>query len=351
MKDIGLGYLRVKEERQQNMGGRGPSVSVTAPARLHMGFMDMNGELGRRFGSLGLCLSQPCTRLTIRDTSDGKSAARGPSSKRALACARTFLKSFNVGRDVQIELEEAIPEHVGLGSGTQLSLAVGVAIARLFEVNVCLSEIANRVERGTRSGLGIGAFDLGGFLVDGGRGADTLVPPVISHIAFPEAWRVLLIFDRERRGIDGLEEHIAFEQLPKMAPSKVSHICRLVLLQVLPALVEADYCGFGYAITEIQEMIGDHFAVWQGGRFSSPLARDVIARLKAQGVLGVGQSSWGPTGFAVFDHETRAYQVLRDLRARCNPDSPLSFMVCKARNKGADITVHGCPLSSSATST
>ncbi|MCI0399971.1 MAG: GHMP kinase [Gammaproteobacteria bacterium] len=338
----------MKEEQQPLEGG--PSVNVTAPARLHMGFMDMSGDLGRRFGSLGLCLSQICTRLTVREAKHGESAVCGPSSDRTLACVKALLKSLNLERQVRIEVEEAIPEHIGLGSGTQLSLAVGVAITRLFQLDIRLMEIANQVERGGRSGLGIGAFEFGGFLVDGGRGDDTLVPPVISHIAFPESWRVLLIFDHVRQGKHGRDERLAFSQLPKMASSQVSHICRLVLLQVLPALAEADYDGFGDAITEIQEIIGDHFAVLQGGRFSSLLVADVIARLKAQGIKGVGQSSWGPTGFAVLDNETRAYQLLRDLRARSDIDDTLSFMVCKARNRGADITVRGSRLPNSATS-
>jgi beta-ribofuranosylaminobenzene 5'-phosphate synthase len=45
------------------------SVMVTAAARLHLGFLDMNGGLGRRFGSLGLAIDRPSTRLTLRRAS------------------------------------------------------------------------------------------------------------------------------------------------------------------------------------------------------------------------------------------------------------------------------------------
>ena len=41
-------------------------VQVTAAARLHLGFLDMNGGLGRRFGELGLSISGPRTKLTLR---------------------------------------------------------------------------------------------------------------------------------------------------------------------------------------------------------------------------------------------------------------------------------------------
>ncbi|MDP3904770.1 MAG: GHMP kinase, partial [Methylococcaceae bacterium] len=38
-------------------------VSVTAPASLHMGFIDLSGSLGRHFGSIGVALNEINTRL------------------------------------------------------------------------------------------------------------------------------------------------------------------------------------------------------------------------------------------------------------------------------------------------
>ncbi|TJV01967.1 MAG: GHMP kinase, partial [Mesorhizobium sp.] len=37
------------------------SVTIQVPARLHLGFLDLNGDTGRRFGSVGLPLSEPET--------------------------------------------------------------------------------------------------------------------------------------------------------------------------------------------------------------------------------------------------------------------------------------------------
>ncbi|TAL78081.1 MAG: GHMP kinase, partial [Beijerinckiaceae bacterium] len=42
------------------------SVRVETSARLHLGFLDLNGGAGRKFGSLGLALDGPVTELTIR---------------------------------------------------------------------------------------------------------------------------------------------------------------------------------------------------------------------------------------------------------------------------------------------
>ena len=100
-------------------------------------------------------------------------------------------------------IHEEIPEHAGLGSGTQLSLAIGMAISRLYGSQKSIREVAALMKRGARSGIGVGGFSKGGFLVDGGRGESTEVPPIVSHSYFPEEWRVLLVFDKNVEGING----------------------------------------------------------------------------------------------------------------------------------------------------
>ncbi|MGH6945016.1 MAG: beta-ribofuranosylaminobenzene 5'-phosphate synthase family protein, partial [Geminicoccaceae bacterium] len=49
------------------------AVTVCAPARLHLGFLDLHGGLGRRFGSIGLTLEDIATRL--RATPAGETQA------------------------------------------------------------------------------------------------------------------------------------------------------------------------------------------------------------------------------------------------------------------------------------
>ena len=56
------------------------SVTVTVPARLHLGFLDLNGGLGRRFGSIGVAISGPRTSITIRAAS--RMQVTGPERER-----------------------------------------------------------------------------------------------------------------------------------------------------------------------------------------------------------------------------------------------------------------------------
>lgn len=313
-------------------------VTVMTTARLHMGFLDMHGGLGRRFGSIGLALEQPATFLTARRADDF--VAVGPGAPRAVASARLFAERVDGFKGVHLSVDETIPEHAGLGSGTQMALAVGTAISKLYQLPLRLGEIAALTERGARSGIGIGAFAQGGLIVDGGRGPDTVVPPVISRMHFPEAWRVLLVFDHGGLGVHGTQEIEAFRNLPEFPASLAAELCRRVMMQALPAVAEQNLAAFGEAIHEIQCRVGDHFAMAQGGgRYTSPAVTQVLEWLRSEGVGCVGQSSWGPTGFAVLENESVARQMLETLQLRYLGHPGLSFSVTRARNHGSEVHV------------
>jgi len=308
-------------------------VSVVTSARLHMGFFDLNGGLGRSFGSIGVSLDRPLTELSAW-YGDGFSAV-GPSAKRAVKVAEKQATALKLQGGMHMRLAQAIPEHAGLGSGTQMSLAVGLAMNKLYHLGLVMEDVALLTERGARSGIGLGTFAAGGVVIDGGRGAQTLIPPVIARADFPEAWRILLIFDHAESGVHGAEEIEAFRSLPEFPADSAAMLCRRVLMQALPALAEHDLETFGAAIRELQERTGDYFAPAQSGRYASPLVTKVLQWLNDHGVACFGQSSWGPTGFAIFANEPEAKDFQQKLEAQFSHQATLEFMLCKGRNEGA----------------
>ena len=310
-------------------------VSVTAPARLHLGFLDMNGSRGRRFGSVGLTLEGPCVELSIQRAPSF--AITGTQSGRAKNFADALRGRFNLPDDCRLAISRTVPEHVGLGSGTQLGIAVGVALARLYRLDLSVREIALVVQRGQRSGIGAGAFEFGGFLIDGGKGASEDPPPIVSRVEFPADWRVLLVLERAACGLHGERETAAFQTLPAFPETLASHLCRLMLMQALPAMAECDIESFGSAIGELQRITGDYFSPAQGGRFSSPAVAEALAWIESQGIAGIGQSSWGPTGFAIVAGEQRAAELERAAQSRWGQGGTLQFMVCAGRNHGGDV--------------
>ncbi len=317
----------------------GLRVSVRAPARLHMGFVDLHGGLGRRYGGLGLALDRLFTRIRLEPASDV--TAEGPDAVRAARYATEAAKRFGLPGGFRITVEEVIPPHAGLGSGTQLALAVGAGMAKLSGLGVRTAEIAAALGRGGRSGLGIGLFDQGGFVVDGGTAGNGAPPPVVARLPFPPEWRLLLVFDRAREGVHGEAEIEAFAALPRFPQADAAELCRLVLMGALPGLAETDLDAFGDAVGRIQARVGDHFAEAQGGRFMSPGVARVLEWLVSRGLAGVGQSSWGPTGFAVCPSAPVADRLMAEADRRFGCELGLEFAVARGSNEGARVeTAH-----------
>ena len=311
------------------------AVRVIAPARLHLGFLDLNGSLGRQFGSIGLAIDQPRTEITLSRSEHFD--ASGPDRDRALELLRRYAQTFSPSAAYRVDVNSAIPPHSGLGSGTQLALAIGSALMALEGLDRSASKLGELVDRGARSAIGMAAFESGGFIVDGGRGANAGVPPILVRADFPEAWRVLLILDPNAAGVHGDAETKAFANLPPLPDSAAAHVCRLVLMQLVPGLMEADIEVFGAAVAEIQSIIGGHFAAAQGGGpWTSPAVGRITQKFGHAGAFGIGQSSWGPTGFAfAASHEIAEHlydSLIEDARAE-----GLEVLIGRGRNRGAAV--------------
>jgi beta-ribofuranosylaminobenzene 5'-phosphate synthase len=317
------------------------SVKVEASARLHLGFLDLNGGTGRRFGSLGLAIDRPVTSLTIERAPATK--VEGPEHERLAAHLSALRKRLGLKSFYSVTIHEAIPAHVGLGSGTQLALAIAAALRRLEDLPPDTMGDALFLQRGLRSGIGAALFSMGGLVVDAGHGAGKTMPPIVARLDFPEDWRIILVMDAEMKGVHGAREREAFATLPQFPAAAAADICRRVLMQALPALVERDLAQFGDAVSRIQAVLGNYFAPTQGGaRYTSPSVASAMALLEQHGAKGIGQSSWGPTGFAFVASDDEAQRLVRlvqkDGAARENSAQANPIMlICKAINHGARI--------------
>lgn len=313
-------------------------VRIESPARLHLGFVDLNGDLGRRFGSLGLALDDLST--TVQAERAARFSVVGDDIGRAQKYAERSLQAFGLPPQLALRVGSEIPAHAGLGSGTQLALAIAAAIAELFDLDRDIRDLAELTGRGRRSGIGVGVFEAGGFVFDGGHAQTTAVPPLLCRFEFPQDWRVILICDSTQQGLNGSAEVSAFETLQPMQRDLAAELCRVTLMGVFPALVERAFATFSRHIAAIQAAIGEYFSPCQGGPYTSP---DVAAAIEwvtvAHGLVGVGQTSWGPTGFAFVENAAQAQRICAELADRYTGTSGLSFTVHRGRNRGADIAL------------
>jgi beta-ribofuranosylaminobenzene 5'-phosphate synthase len=320
-------------------------VTVKTPARLHFGILDTNGELGRIYGSIGVAIQHPTVELEAQTA--GRLTVEGLEQERVERYARRFLEQVPLPFSAHLTLKSSIPSHVGLGSGTQLALAVGRALARLAGLEMSTVEIAALMGRGVHSGIGTAAFQAGGFILDGGHllGTGPLpgsaikqsIPPVIFQHPFPEAWRFVIAIPQASPGISGETEKRAFNTLPKTPSSLAEKISRLVMMKMLPSVIDQDILNFGAALTGIQRLVGDSFAEVQGGRFANTLSDRIISFFLDQRACGAGQSSWGPAVYALVDGPSAAARLEEQTQEFLQSLGGGTTFAAPANNHGAQV--------------
>ncbi|WP_437230798.1 beta-ribofuranosylaminobenzene 5'-phosphate synthase family protein [Planctomicrobium sp. SH661] len=312
------------------------SITIRTGARLHFGPLSYQPETGRHFGGIGMMLERPGVELTATSPATGRRF--GILSPRAESTLQS-LKSRNpdLQASVQIDLAAEIPAHSGLGSGTQLSLAMMEALLLMEGRTASPIELAEKCGRGDRSAIGLHGYRLGGFLVDGGHAAGAAFGELACRVDFPDAWRVLLLHPLDAKGLHGSVEMQAFQKLGSMSESVSGRLCRLTLTEILPALTNHNFAGFAAALLEYGQLVGEFFAATQGGVFASPMMRTLLKRLPEIERTGMAQSSWGPTIAMFAESETEAAELRRRIWSII-PGADCPIEITRARNAGRQLT-------------
>jgi len=289
-------------------------VIVSTPSRIHVTLIDMHGGSGRVDGGIGIALDEPGILLEAELSPDLQvTCGDGETRERVGLLAAEVLQKLGAGGSVAITVRSRYPAHIGLGSGSQLSLAVAKAISELHGRHLPVRELARLVGRGGTSGIGTAAFEHGGFIIDGGhrfgegeekadfrpssasRGVSP--PPVISRHDFPEDWRILLAIPELPPGASGGVETDIFRDHCPVPLSEVRELCHEVLMQMLPGIAGHDLDLFGSSVNAVQ---GLGFKKVELG-LQPPQVTGIIDVLRGAGAAGAGLSSFGPTVYAVGD--------------------------------------------------
>ncbi len=288
-------------------------VFVEAGARLHFGVLDLRGSLGRWFGGIGAAASAPTLLLSAAraDTLE----VDGDDAARATEFARRFREHYNIRRGAHVRIHRALPAHAGLGSGTQLALAVARVLAELYEMSIDAPGLARAVGRARRSAIGTWTFDKGGLVVEGGRPREgEECGPLIARLTFPADWRCIVAIPDAAQGLSGATEEEAFARLAAPPESEVERVAHVVLMGLLPALADGDLHAFGAALSHIQEVTGRWFAAVQGSTFAPGPSEELVRRMGESGACGVGQSSWGPTVYGIVRGDAAAKALADNVR-------------------------------------
>jgi beta-RFAP synthase len=302
-------------------------IVVTTPARLHFGMLDPAGLGARCFGGFGVGIEFPRVVVSVGWAQSGSSEAvivSGHQAERATAFARRARSSFGLTAGIEVIVHEAIPPHMGLGSGTKLGLAIAHGLAGLAGISATPEQLAEASGRGARSSVGLWTFVAPGLVIEAGVAAEGSISPIVARHAMPEHWRCVLALPLGVEGLSGDAEERFFGRLRESGHAEPS-VSRLLLTAVLPGLLIGDIEEFGAALTEIQRQVGSIFSAQQRGVFH-PSSAPLVDALHGLGVAAVGQSSWGPSVYGIVDGPELAVEVADRLRDAVDADIDVSVV-------------------------
>lgn len=321
-------------------------VEVTAPCRLHFGLLTFGRSGGRQFGGAGVMVDGPAVRLVV--TAADRLEIAGPLADRAREFACRWASYAGLPSDVadtlacRIDVQSAAAEHAGLGVGTQLGLCVATALTAWFDrPPLPPAELARSVGRGRRSAIGTYGFATGGLIVERGRLPDEPISPLECRLPLPDAWRFVLIQPRVDAGLSGVAEQTAFDQLPPVPEHVTAELLDELHLRMLPAVREADFARFSESVYRYGRRAGMCFAAVQGGPYNGPRLSGIVDLIRNLGVAGVGQSSWGPTLFALLPDEWQAREFIARLTAALTVrlgEREVELSLARPNNAGASIS-------------
>lgn len=319
------------------------TVRVSTGARLHFGFYNLSLAHERLYGSVGVAVDRP--RVTVEAAPADDVACEDPVAREHAERAVELL-----GVDgARVTVEESLPRHVGLGSGTQLALAVLTAVGTVHGVDPDVRALAPEMGRGGRSGVGVAAFESGGVAVDAGHPTarfttdrppvgEWTVPAVAARHDVPADWRFVVVLPAVDPGrSDAAEDRSMRTVVERAEPTTSDRIAGVVLRRLLPAVTDGAVERFGEAVAEVGRLNGAWYTEEQGGVYRPPVG-DVVASLTDDpAVFGAGQSSWGPAVYGVTDRTSADAAVRAGRTALDEAGVDGTVLLVRGRNHGADV--------------
>ncbi|MFM8802635.1 MAG: hypothetical protein ACKOK8_01765, partial [Planctomycetia bacterium] len=308
---------------------------VQTPARLHLGMLSFGVPDVRAYGGIGVMIDRPGVHLRMarRSPAAGEQfTATGPLADRVVGFARSCVAAWRLPGDAACTIEVlAVPDsHAGLGSGTQLGLAVAAGMRQLFRPRQAAAaggiavgfdeheavELARAVGRGRRSCVGVYGFSGGGLVIEGGR----LVPadrgpeddatrpfsPLLARVQLPADWRCVVFGMRDAEGLHGAAEKAAFASLPPVPLEISAELSRVAGRELWPAAVEGRVTEFSGALLRYGMLAGKPFEQASSSLPYADTTSRLIECLQQLGARGVAQSSWGPTVMACLESQAAA---------------------------------------------
>jgi beta-ribofuranosylaminobenzene 5'-phosphate synthase len=309
---------------------------VSSPSRLHFGLFAFGDQWERKYGGVGAMVSAPRVDLSVEPAP--AFSVSGEAAERVHAFATRWAKYYE--RDlppISIEVDNLPPQHSGLGVGTQLALCAAAACQLHIGLKgVTAADWAKSVGRAERSAIGTYGFLQGGLIAERGRVSADRISPLDVRCELPESWRFLLI-RRHGEGLSGSEESRAFHELSSVTETTRNRLVQIAHDGLLPAAAQANWEDFSESLYEYGRLAGTCFSAVQGGPYNGQAVTDVIEFVRSIGLPGVGQSSWGPTVYALASSNEVAMCKMAEVADRF---SDAEILIAAPDNSGVRILVN-----------
>jgi beta-ribofuranosylaminobenzene 5'-phosphate synthase len=355
--------FRIEEFVPEDLFPRGRQVTIRTPSRLHLALIDMNGALGRVDGGIGITLDRPGYVIKAEPADETTVLSDNePARIRALEIIQSMAQNHGYSSGLNVQILETMPPHNGLGSGTQLSLAIATAMHLLAiepeysrgegidkgnDAGLYGFDAARLTHRGGTSGIGVRAFSEGGVILDGGHrfgpgkvkesylpssaSVGVSPPPLIGRYEFPEDWRIILCLPSLVPGANGSAEKTIFEQCCPVPLHEVQQLSHIILMQMIPSLIEGDLDQFGQSVSSLQHVGFKREEL----ALQPPALHEILEYMDTCGTAGAGMSSFGPALYAICD--TNCSNLAGDIKSFLNERCEGEVMVVRGRNTGASI--------------
>ncbi len=269
-------------------------LQIRTGARLHFGLILSAAGEEHHFAGVGLMVSSPGWHLQISMAAEQDSVSADESTRERIEILLQRIRTQHRGiPPLQIVVRDALPPHAGLGSGTQLALATVAGVLELVPPAspVTRDQIVALSGRAERSAIGSAGFFSGGFLIDRG---EHVAEPRVESLPIPSHWRFILLRPEQRQGLSGHAERNWFGSRPQMPDQLVQQLTQLAQQHLQESLHEAAFERWSKALEEYGDLAGQFYARFQGHIFADAAVRNAAELLRARGVRGIAQSSWGP---------------------------------------------------------
>ncbi|OJF70633.1 hypothetical protein BK026_18685 [Alteromonas sp. V450] len=280
------------------------NLKINIPSRVHLNLIAMHECDFRRNGGLGFSVdtglvlyAEKIERIKI----DSTLPELKPLAMRLEKQLLNIKNELKLNLGIHITLANELPPHIGLGSGTSITLAAIEALLLINEYDYSVRELQKLSGRGGTSGVGIHSYFCGGFVYDLGVKANSeahlpsshTVPNEIPSLLFRNDYpfgNIIYLYPKHEHKNHGVEEYNFFLDSTPITDIEAYKACYSSIFEVTASLVDGDQQSFFRAIEKIKETKWKTLEVEHSGTISLR----ILSELEHLNIAGFGMSSMGP---------------------------------------------------------